>query len=179
MDSVDIVVRTIVAPTDGSDHAMKAVSLACDLASRYDAKLILLHILSHKLSRSQLARMVDYENLTAPQQKTAVVPMSMPEFLAGTASSGKEAAVHAALEHVGEQLLEKAKEVAKLKGVADVSTRIDEGDPVECIIGCAEREKADLIVMGSRGLSDLKGLMIGSVSHKVGHLAECTCVTVK
>jgi nucleotide-binding universal stress UspA family protein len=179
MDSVDTVVRTIVAPTDGSDHAMKAVTLACDLASRYEAKLILLHVLSHKLSRTQLARMVDYESLTAPAHDTASIPKSMPEFLAGTATSGKEGAVHAALEHVGDQLLEKAKEVAKSKGVTNVSTQIEEGDPVERIIGCAEREKVDLIVMGSRGLSDLKGLMVGSVSHKVGHLAECTCVTVK
>jgi len=36
-----------------------------------------------------------------------------------------------------------------------------------------------MIVMGSRGLSDFKGLLLGSISHKVSAQAECTCVTVK
>jgi nucleotide-binding universal stress UspA family protein len=35
-----------------------------------------------------------------------------------------------------------------------------------------------LIVLGSRGLSDIQGLMFGSTSHKVTHLASCSCVTV-
>jgi nucleotide-binding universal stress UspA family protein len=34
-------------------------------------------------------------------------------------------------------------------------------------------------VLGSRGLSEPKALFLGSVSHKVANLAECTCVTVK
>jgi len=38
---------------------------------------------------------------------------------------------------------------------------------------------ADMIVMGSRGVSDLKGLVMGSVSHKVMQLAPCTCVSVR
>ena len=44
---------------------------------------------------------------------------------------------------------------------------------------CAEYEGVNMIVLGSRGLSDLKGFFLGSVSHKVSSRAECTCVTVK
>ena len=47
------------------------------------------------------------------------------------------------------------------------------------ILAAAEHENADMIVMGSRGMGDLKGLFVGSVSNKVSHLAPCTCVTVK
>ena len=36
-----------------------------------------------------------------------------------------------------------------------------------------------MIFLGSRGLDDMVGLMMGSVSHKVMHLAPCTCVAVK
>ena len=35
------------------------------------------------------------------------------------------------------------------------------------------------VVVGSRGLSEIRGLLLGSVSHKVCQLAPCTCVTVK
>ena len=53
------------------------------------------------------------------------------------------------------------------------------GNPADEIVEFAKQKQIDLIVMGSRGLSDIKGLFLGSVSHKVSHLAECTCITVK
>ena len=56
---------------------------------------------------------------------------------------------------------------------------VKQGDPAKCILAAIDEESADFVVMGSRGLSDLKGLLMGSVSHKVSHLAPCTCVTVK
>ena len=40
------------------------------------------------------------------------------------------------------------------------------------IVGLAEFEGADLIVMGSRGLSEVAGLLVGSVAHKVLQLAD-------
>ena len=57
--------------------------------------------------------------------------------------------------------------------------QIEVGDPAAAILEVAKGRKADLIVMGSRGLGDLQGLLLGSVSHKVGHLADRTCITVK
>jgi nucleotide-binding universal stress UspA family protein len=71
-----------------------------------------------------------------------------------------------------------AKSVRKA-GVTDVKTEVDEGDPARRILACAEREKADMIVMGSRGMSDLKGLLMGSVSHKVGQLTDCKLISVR
>lgn len=43
----------------------------------------------------------------------------------------------------------------------------------------AENEKCEMIIMGSRGKSDLEGLIIGSVTHKVLHLAKCPVLVVK
>lgn len=52
------------------------------------------------------------------------------------------------------------------------------GDPAETILEEAERLQVEAIVMGGRGLSDLKGLVVGSVSHKVMHAAGCRTIIV-
>jgi len=53
------------------------------------------------------------------------------------------------------------------------------GDPAQLIIKQAKEENADLIVMGSRGLSLFSELFIGSVSHKVVQHAHCAVMVVK
>ncbi|MCF8091678.1 MAG: universal stress protein [Desulfotignum sp.] len=70
-----------------------------------------------------------------------------------------------------EDMLEKA-------GV-DFETRILEGTPGTHIADVAKIEKVDLIVMGSRGVSDLAGLFLGSVAHQVLHKAECPVFITK
>jgi nucleotide-binding universal stress UspA family protein len=52
------------------------------------------------------------------------------------------------------------------KGI-DHEVLILEGDPAHAITEAARDEKCELIVMGTRGLSDFKGMALGSVSHKV------------
>ncbi|WP_314587026.1 universal stress protein [Paenibacillus terrigena] len=53
------------------------------------------------------------------------------------------------------------------------------GDPAQLIVKQAKETNADLIVMGSRGLSLFSELFIGSVSHKVVQHAHCAVMVVK
>lgn len=53
------------------------------------------------------------------------------------------------------------------------------GDPGYEIAEYARRKNCDQIVIGTRGLSDLKGLVLGSVSHKVIHFAHCPVTLVQ
>ncbi len=53
------------------------------------------------------------------------------------------------------------------------------GDPATEIIEIAEKEKTDLIVIGSRGLGALKGVFLGSVSQRVTQNAKCPVMIVK
>lgn len=61
--------------------------------------------------------------------------------------------------------MEKAAEV--FSGKCLVEEVILGGDPAEAIIRYVQEHNIDQIVMGSRGLSDFKGMVLGSVSHKV------------
>lgn len=51
--------------------------------------------------------------------------------------------------------------------------------PSEKILECAERENADLIVMGRRGLGSFSKLFLGSTTYKVMQLTEKNCLTVR
>lgn len=60
-----------------------------------------------------------------------------------------------------------------------ISKEILEGSPAEEIITVANTRNADLIVMGSRGLGKLAGLVLGSQSQKVVSLAQCPVLIVR
>jgi nucleotide-binding universal stress UspA family protein len=78
-------------------------------------------------------------------------------------------------------LVERVKADVAATGVK-VSGRVEpslEGRAAKAILHAAESEGADVIVMGSRGLSDLAGLLLGSVTHKVIQLSHCTVVVAR
>jgi nucleotide-binding universal stress UspA family protein len=70
--------------------------------------------------------------------------------------------------------------VAKVKsaGVAVEST-VTPTAPVEAIERTAEEIGADLVVMGSRGLTGLKHVLLGSVAERTLRTAPCPVLTVK
>jgi len=83
------------------------------------------------------------------------------------------------LVEVGQHIIDGAKGRAERNGLENVDARLEVGDPADRILECINEEKIDCVIMGSRGLNDLKGLFLGSVSHKVTNRAPCTCIAVK
>jgi nucleotide-binding universal stress UspA family protein len=75
--------------------------------------------------------------------------------------------------------VEQAKKKAQEAGVKDVISQVLEGDPATSIIEYASKNGADLIVMGSRGLSTFKRLVLGSVSSKVVQESRIPVLVVK
>ena len=61
----------------------------------------------------------------------------------------------------------------------NVIAEIHTGDYANNILKVAKKADADMIVMGRRGLSNLKGFVTGSVSHKVSQRSECSVLTIK
>lgn len=82
-----------------------------------------------------------------------------------------------ALKSAGE-ILSQTAEVFEKAGFK-VTKLARQGEPGPTIAEVAKSEMVNLIVMGTRGLSDLKGLVLGSVSHQVIHFAHCPVTMVK
>lgn len=61
----------------------------------------------------------------------------------------------------------------------EFTERMLQGDPGAAICEVADLEKCEMIVMGSRGRSDFKGLLLGSVAHKVIQSAPCPVLIVR
>jgi nucleotide-binding universal stress UspA family protein len=78
----------------------------------------------------------------------------------------------------GEKLTARAAQRLKARW-KKVRTVVERGSPAEKIIERAGKEKADLIVVGSHGLSNVQSFLMGSVSHKVAVYADCSVLVVK
>lgn len=141
----------VLLPSDGSDTSMKAAV--------YAARLMKIN----------------------PEMKLTVLVV-VPEgsgFL-NKDSEEKELfkKIDSAMEAKGKEILEKTISVFSNEGLK-VEGVIEKGDPAGVIVEYAERGKYDHVIMGSRGVSELRGVVIGSVSHKVIHLVSSRVTLVK
>ena len=143
--------QEILVAVDGSEYSKKALEFACELARKFDGSLHIVHV---------------------PQGSAADRVMVL-----GGASimshAGREQ-----IEKAGRTLIEAAREIAEEKLPGNVTTELRGGDPAAEIVASAKEKNSDCVVIGSRGLGDFGGLLLGSVSHKVNHAAPCTCITV-
>lgn len=144
----------ILVPVDGSEHAFRALDVACGLARAENKQLRLLHVVPSGEIPEGLKRFAEVEHVC-----------DTPEHLY---ESG-----------IAENILSTARARASTTGAADIECSVEHGDASRGILEAASREDVDTIVMGTRGLSDIQGLVLGSVAHKVSHGADCRVVTVK
>jgi nucleotide-binding universal stress UspA family protein len=147
-------IKKVLVAIDGSEHSLKAVDYAIDIALKYDCEMYLIHVVDRLEIPDEIIKFANVEKIEEP-----------PEYLV--------------LNEIGNRILKKAEETAKEKGVQEVSAIIQEGDPADKNTAFARDNDIDWIFLGSRGLGGVKGLLMGSVSNKVCHLTDSTCITVK
>ena len=135
---------------DGSEYSSKALNFAIDIAKKYESHLILVHVVTRQ-----------------------IYAINPPEagILAGTA-------IVRELETEGKAILERAEEIAKAQGLS-AEALLRHGVPAEELLGAAADENVDLIILGSRGLSQVKAFLLGSVSDRVSHHAKCPTLIVR
>ncbi len=78
----------------------------------------------------------------------------------------------------GEKILGAARKLIS-QSTIEMETELLEGPPADAILSVAETRKADLIVLGTRGMGTIKGLLFGSVATKVSHHAACPVLVVR
>lgn len=144
--------NNIVCAVDGSGHANKAIDTAVDLAGKYGARLMIVCVYRHHSPLESSLAMVRPAEPETPDAALA-------DYASTVAAAARERAVE--------------------RGATEVEAFAKRGQPARAIVAFAEHHHADAIVVGARGLGDIGGFLLGSVSHKVVSLSPMTCITVK
>lgn len=145
----------LLVAVDGSEHSNRAVELAAELAECLEARVSILNVVP---------------------EKAAVIPGATHEYahIEQLYISQREV-----LESVGRDVISRAARTFETRGVEPTNVTVEIGNPAHQIVSYAERIGADTIVMGRRGLGEIKGLLMGSVSHRVGQLSDKTLITAE
>lgn len=141
--------RNVVVGTDGSTTAERAVRHAGALAGAAGARLFVV---------------TAYEPQGDAEANRAAAPADLRWMLTDR--------------NLAEDVARGGREVAKEAGAARVAVESEPGDPAAVLIEAAERVGADLIVVGSHGLTSSAHFLLGSVASSVSHHAPCDVLIV-
>jgi nucleotide-binding universal stress UspA family protein len=138
--------QKILIGSDGSVSARNAAQLASEIARRFDSETIVVNAF-------------DISFTAAADVGTWCLPASSD--IIGKSMQSERAAAEDAVKPLLAPLQPPYRMIQEL------------GHPVDVLLAVAEREHADLIVVGGRGLRQMKEFLLGSVSHCVLHHAHC------
>ena len=142
-------IDTMLVATDGSETARRAVDRAAELGSGTGARV---HVLTA------------YKPLPAKVEPGRAVNPEVSQWRIATDAKA-------------EAVLNEACSTLRLRGV-EAEPHARSGDAADAILDLAEELDADLIVVGSRGLSGARRFLLGSVPNKVSHHAPCDVLIV-
>ena len=143
--------KRIVVGTDGSETAAEAVRQALELA---------------KLTGATLSLVSAYQ------------PASGRRVAAEQAEAPADVQYEIGPREDVNLILDGAAADAKQQGV-EVQTHPVEGDPADALLNVAEETKADLIVVGNKGMTGARRYLLGSVPNNVSHHAPCSVMIVR
>ncbi|HEX2085839.1 MAG TPA: universal stress protein [Solirubrobacteraceae bacterium] len=142
---------SIVVGTDGSETANEAVRQAVDLAKAVGAKVQIVSA---------------YEPV--PNQRIREEKQQAPDDVAWSINPREDV----------DATLADAADVAEGAGV-QVERFARQGDPADAILDVAEETKADLIIVGNKGMTGARRFLLGSVPNKVSHHAPCSVLIIR
>lgn len=153
--------ENILVPLDGSEHSIRALETAIQIAKKFNGKITLIHVYS-----------VAVRPIIIPEP-TTLTPPGVPVMTPDEVSKIVEAA-----RKIGAEILANGEQKVNAEKVP-VKTMLVEGQVSSEIVKTAREENCALIVMGARGISRIKEILLGSVSDAVIRNAPCPVLVVK
>ncbi len=147
----------ILCAVDGSEHSQWGVQALEALASREPEQVTLIHVVDKPALQA-----AQNKNPVAAKRAVAAMEKASGIILRDAARSARVALGQAAT-----------------APHSTIQTILAHGPLAKTIAREARRVKADLIIMGSRGLSDIQGFLLGSISRQVASMAPCSVWIVK
>ena len=145
--------QTVLVAVDFSEDSRAALLWACRYTESAKARLVVLHVIHDLASNPGFYRTEDQDEM---RPMRSVAESMMDEFLAETLKDNPSQLV-----------------------LTTIETRLVEGLPPGRIVEVAELLKASLVVVGSRGMTGLPHLILGSVAEQVVELVSLPVVIVK
>lgn len=142
--------RTVVVGSDGSSTAEVAVRSAAETAARHGARLVIVTAYS-------------------PQRDEPGRGQTVPDDLRWAVTDVNQA----------EERVANGRSLAAAAGVGRTITHAVPGNPADVLLEAAESFSADLVVVGSRGLTSSAHALLGSVASSVAHHAPCDVLIVE
>jgi nucleotide-binding universal stress UspA family protein len=159
---------SILVPVDFSPYSRRALEQAADLADRFHASIIALHVIDAEVGVQVLASRLGISVVNpAIHEREATADISDDE-------------IKTVLDHQREQAYE-ALQAFLPPSLASypLELRVVFGRPFERIIETAVKTEVGLIVMGTHGRTGLAHMALGSIAERVVRLAPCSVLTVK
>ena len=143
----------VLVATDGSIHALKGAEYAARMMAKMNDVMVTL--------------------LYVGQSSETVFP-----FLDTGRGMVDQDALTQAVNEIGNSVLANTAKAFSAT-TAKVETRVLVGEAANVISKIANEEKYDLVILGSRGLTDLQGIVVGSVSERVAHQTRVPVLIVR
>jgi nucleotide-binding universal stress UspA family protein len=141
----------VLVGTDGSDSSFLAVERAARLAADAGATLVIVSA---------------YQPISERDKERAVNQLGDDAYKVMGSNPADDA-------------LRDAQAIAKKAGASTIETIAESGDPVDVLVSLIDAQKADLCVVGNRGLNSLAGRLLGSVPANISHRASCDVLIVR
>lgn len=144
--------KSILVPVDGSEHSLQALRVALTLATGDQATVHVLHVPPWPQANDVIGAAAGAPSMDISQDEILEAGRALLEKM---------------LSELPDDQRERAVPLVAL------------GNPADTILEAARNQRVDAIVMGSRGLGNLANMIMGSVSHKIMHAAECPTIIVR